>query len=36
MFRDKIKNHYESVIKRFILHLEEKGRYNPVLHLIYF
>ena len=35
IFRDKIKHHYENVIKQFIFHLEEKGNYNPVTHLIY-
>lgn len=37
LFRDKIKLHYESVIKQFIAHLEEKGSYqSPHLNTTYF
>ncbi len=35
IFRDKIKHHYENVIKQFISHLKEKGGYSPTINLIY-
>ena len=35
IFRDKIKHHYENVIKQFISHLKEKGEYSSAINLIY-
>ena len=35
IFKDKIKHHYENVIKQFISHLKEKGEYSAAINLIY-